>query len=259
MKNQEKLFTRVLDGLFNSPVVTLFQHLSGYTSMADGYELDGIRVVRDGVVTVCIVEIGSGELALVDAGYDRAGTAILRELERRGADSSAVKAILLTHGHIDHIGAVPLFPDAQVMVLTDDVDLTEGRARSRGALSMILPPNQLPIKVSRPLTDGDMFKLGNRTVRVYAIPGHTPGSAAFLIDDILIVGDTAFSAQNGKMVEASCPFTDDVEQSRQSLKRLAARLESEGLPVKAIFFSHAKPLEKGLAPLLEFAEGVEGK
>lgn len=251
---QRGIFQRTLDGLFRSRVVSFFQSRSGYTPMEDGYELDGVRIVRDGVVTLCVVDIGGGSLALVDAGYDRTGAAVLRELGRRGAGVDAVKAVLLTHGHIDHIGAASLFPDAEVMALSEDVDLAEGRARSRGALSGLLPANDTGVKVTRNLSDGESFGLGGRSVRVFAVPGHTPGSAAFLIDDILFLGDSAFSGRDGRIIAASRPFTDDFKQSRRSVGMLAARLEREKLPVKALFFAHSGPDVRGLAPLLEFAE-----
>jgi glyoxylase-like metal-dependent hydrolase (beta-lactamase superfamily II) len=141
MKKASGIIQRTLDGLFNSRVVSFFQSMSGYTPMADGFELDGVRVVKDGVVTLCVVDLGLCGLALVDTGYDRNGVAVLRELRRRGVGVESVKAILLTHGHIDHIGAAGLFPRAEVMALSEDVDLAEGRARSRGALSRLLPPN----------------------------------------------------------------------------------------------------------------------
>ena len=259
MKVGNGIFKSFLDWLFDSPVVTAFQRLSGYAQMVDGYTYDGVRVVRDGVVSLFFIDLGSGDLALVDAGYDTTGKAIKKELDRRGAGLDAVKAILLTHGHIDHIGAVNNFPNAQVMVLGDDVDLAEGRARSRGFLSRLLPPNPTGIKVSRSLKDGAVFPLGNRWVRAYSIPGHTPGSAAFLIDDMLFVGDSAFAAKDGRMVQASWPFTDSIKASRRSVANLARRLECDGVSVKTIFFSHSSPLEKGLAPLLKFAEKNGGK
>ncbi len=46
------------------------------------------------------------EVALIDAGNDVQGKALLAELSRRGLSPDDVKVILLTHGHADHIGGI---------------------------------------------------------------------------------------------------------------------------------------------------------
>src|ERR1700693_2680365 len=73
----------------------------GRQAITDGYEINGIRIVKDGVVSVAVVPIAPGEVALVDAGNDKTGKAILTELARQQLGPDAVKAILITHGHPD--------------------------------------------------------------------------------------------------------------------------------------------------------------
>ena len=81
-------------------------------SITDGFEINGIRIVKDGIVSMAVVPIGTGEVALIDAGNDSSGKAILAELTRRGLGPSAVKGILLTHGHPDHTAGI-LLPSAR--------------------------------------------------------------------------------------------------------------------------------------------------
>src|SRR5678815_2450506 len=97
----------------------------GRKAIVDGQEVNGIRVVADGMTSLAVVPIDSRQVALIDAGNDQTGKAVLAELARRGVGPEAVSTIFLTHGHPDHIGAVRLFPNAQVMALEPEVALVE--------------------------------------------------------------------------------------------------------------------------------------
>src|SRR5262249_5783046 len=64
---------------------------AGGPPIPDGMELPGgARVVKDGYVSVFVLPAGPGAVALIDAGNDRQGGAILRELSRRGLGPEAV-------------------------------------------------------------------------------------------------------------------------------------------------------------------------
>jgi len=234
-------------------VVALFAvTFMGRKKITDGLEINGVHVVRDSIVTACVIPIGPGRVALIDTGNDKSGKAILTELKREGLGPEAVKAILLTHGHRDHIGAVPLFRKAEVMILTADIELAEGRAGSRGPVQQLFPPHPTGVRVNRPLRDGDIVKLGRVTVRVYSISGHTEGSAAFLVNGVLIMGDSADATRAGKLTGAPWLFSDNQSQNRESLVRLGQRLVKEKAVVKALVFSHSGALIEGLTPLTAF-------
>jgi glyoxylase-like metal-dependent hydrolase (beta-lactamase superfamily II) len=224
----------------------------GRKKIADGLEINGIRIVRDSIVTICVIPIGPGQVALIDAGNDKSGKAIMAELKRRDLGPEAVRAILLTHGHGDHIGAVPLFRKAEVMILTADIELAEGRAGSRGPMQQFFPPRLTGVRVNRPLRDGDILKLGRFTVQVYSIPGHTEGSAAFLVNGVLVMGDSADASSKGRLNGAPWLFSDDQSRNRESLVRLGQTLVREKAQVKALVFSHSGALVSGLGPLTAF-------
>jgi hydroxyacylglutathione hydrolase len=224
----------------------------GRQMLTDGAEFNGIRIVKDGIVGIGVVPVAENQVALIDAGNDPSGKAILAELARRGLGPDAVTAILLTHGHPDHTAAIHLFEKAQVMALEAEVPLVEGNARAGGPFALLTPVKPTGVKVTRRLSDGETVMLGQVAVRVYAVPGHTQGSAAYLVNGVLFLGDAADMHTDGEMEISAWIFTDDQAQDRVSLLRLDRRLAEEGTDVKAIDFAHEGLVAKGLAPLDDF-------
>lgn len=225
----------------------------GRRPVTDGQVFDGVRLVADGFSNIGVITIDSRQVALVDAGNDTTGAAILAELSRRQLGPEAVSAIFVTHGHQDHIGAVPLFPKAQVMALDAEAALVEGRAGSRGPLTRLFPVRPTGITVTRRLNDGDVVTIGDVAVRVYAVPGHTAGSAAYVADGVLFLGDSADVASDGTLTGAPWIFSDSQPENRASLVRLEQRLMSDGLKVMATVPAHSGAAD-GLAPLTAFAQ-----
>jgi glyoxylase-like metal-dependent hydrolase (beta-lactamase superfamily II) len=228
----------------------------GRSQIVEGFESGPVRVVKDGMVSVAFLDTGDGNLALVDAGNDSSGKAILAELARRGMQPAAVKTILLTHGHPDHIAAIPLFPNAEVIALADEVAVAEGRSAGKGPLHWLMPTSPTGVKVRRTLGDGDTLQLGNLAVRVFAVPGHTAGSAVYLTDGVLIMGDSADMSSDGKLTGSPWLFSDDQAVDGASLGKLERRLTDEKTEVKALVFSHSRAVSQGLAPLTAFANGL---
>lgn len=224
----------------------------GRRAVVDGQEVNGIRVVADGFTSFSVVPIDSRQVVLIDAGGDKAGTAVLGELTRRGIGPEAVSTIFLTHGHPDHTGAVHLFPNAQVMALEPDVALVEGRAGSNGPVTRLFPVSPTGITVSRVLDDGDVVTVGSTPIRVYAVPGHTAGSAAYLVNGVLLIGDSGDVTSDGSLQGAPWIFTDNQPENRASLVRLEQRLVADGADVKAIVPAHSGAVD-GVAALTVFA------
>jgi glyoxylase-like metal-dependent hydrolase (beta-lactamase superfamily II) len=105
------------------------------------------------------------------------------------------------------------------------------------------------------LHDAEVVQLGSYQVRVFAVPGHTPGSAAYAIGENLFLGDSANQDKQGRLKAAPWMFSDSAAQNWKSLIELARRLASDS-SIKTLVFSHSAPLEGGTAPLVEFAARI---
>lgn len=235
-------------------LVLLVLTFTGRSAIPDLLTVNGISVIKDGFVTVGVIPVGDGEVALIDAGNDKSGKVIIDELTRKKLGIDSVKAIFLTHGHHDHTAAAGLFPKAEILALEADVGLAEGRAGSHGPLTRMMPVRPTGIKVTAALKDGDTVTAGNTQVHVYALPGHTAGSAAYLVNGVLFIGDSADAGKDGKIAGSPWLFSDNTALNRDSLKALYRVLVQENARVDAIVFSHSGALVDGIAPLAEYSK-----
>jgi hydroxyacylglutathione hydrolase len=224
----------------------------GMMPIEDGKRLDGVEVVKDGFVACYLVDLADGEVALIDACNDPQAKAVLLALSRRGRTAAAVKAVFLTHGDRDHTAGVLAFPQASVLALEPDVALAEGREVRM--FKWLRSPKDTGVRVTRALADGEVVELSQVPVRVYAVPGHTRGSAAFLARGVLFMGDSAEATSEGALAPAKRLTSDDPALNEASLKKLAQTLAPVAAEVKAIAPAHSGVLGGGLAPLVQLAD-----
>ena len=249
MKRSLKIVAVVLLVLVGCLAAVFGAAVAGKAPIVAGQRAEGVEVVKDGYVGACIVDVGEGQVALVDAGDSEDAGPLLAALQKRGLGPEAVQAILLTHGDFDHTRGARHFPKATVMALEPDVALAEGRV-SRTPMTA---PKPMGFKVGRVLRDGEAVEVGEVRFEVFAVPGHTPGSAAYLARGVLFLGDSADVSSAGTLEPGSWLFSQDTKLNRKALRELAARLEKRASEVKVLLPSHSGALEKGLAPLAELA------
>lgn len=109
------------------------------------------------------------------------------------------KAILLTHGHFDHIGAVNQLKERYNIPVIVGAKEEKVLTDSRMNLSSMFGE---PVKVNgdKFLEDGEDFQVAGFDIQYILTPGHTPGSGCFYIEEeqVLFSGDTLFQASRGR-------------------------------------------------------------
>ncbi len=222
---------------------TAWVFVSGNKPMIDGEKLaDGrVTLIVDGFTAAYMVEVAGGVL-LVDSGADPEATAIRNSLTRMGRKPEDVRAILLTHGHEDHIAGAAAFSNASVYALDAEVDLIEGKRVPDNLIGRFSSPSPTGIEVDAELSDNEVFEIGGARIEVFALPGHTRGSAAYLIDRVLFMGDSAGAGDDDTLHAAPPIFSRDRAENRRSLHSLADRIVNRGSEIDAMVFGHQGPL-----------------
>ncbi len=205
----------------------------------------GVHRVEDSRVNWYLVE-GDEGLTVVDAGIPASWHSLYGALDAIGRTTADIRAVVLTHGHFDHVGFAERAREelrVPVWAPEGDVPLTQHPLRypcERLPLLYVRRPSFLRnfggfiaggalgtprVREVRPYRDGDELPVPGRP-RAVATPGHTPGHMALhLADrDVLLAGDAVvmldpYTGWAGPRL-VSKAATADTAQARASLDRL---------------------------------------
>lgn len=146
--------------------------------------------------------------AVIDPGYEAAR--ILAKLREEGL---TLRAVLLTHGHFDHVGAVKALAEKTgASVWLNEKELNLPPFLTAGSLYY-----------TDGYAEGDLVAVGALNFSVLETPGHTKGSVCLRCGDALFTGDTLFAG--------SCGRTDlggswqEMEQSLRRLRQISENLQ----------------------------------
>ena len=127
---------------------------------------DNLYYVGPGFVSVWLIPTTDG-LILVDTAQEPYVDLVIDNIRKAGFDPKDIKYILVTHGHLDHFGGagkIQAVSGARVALLEEDWKMIE---EGKG------------VKRDMVIKEGDTVTLGKTSLKVYKLPGHTPGSASF--------------------------------------------------------------------------------
>lgn len=190
------------------------------------------RHLPGGIESVCsrgsltwIVPVGgagSNDVVLIDTGFDDQARAIKYQVGDRN-----IKAILLTHAHLDHAAGTAAL-DVPVYVGRADVPALEGKNNFHalwpflGEAAAGVPHARGPI---RAVDDGDVYAFDGDVFTAIATPGHTAGSTSWLYQTpggavVLFGGDAVQTPEEGEVHPAPWGFTADLDDAYDSIRRL---------------------------------------
>ena len=141
-----------------------------------------------------LVDETAKRAVFIDPGDE--ASRLLAALEDSGA---ALQAIWVTHGHVDHVGAIAAIKRKHpaVPVLLDPADLPLYRAAAQHGLLLGATIEQPP-DPDAALADGQALNVGALTFTVMAAPGHAPGHVVIHGHGIAFVGDCLFAGTVGR-------------------------------------------------------------
>jgi hydroxyacylglutathione hydrolase len=247
---------RAIKGLFILAIIVAM--LAGVATIALRVargKPSGVEEIKPGIVAVSSVSsyvyaarVGN-KVILFDAGADPEGHTIDAVLAWLHAGRGDITDLFASHGHGDHTAGAASLRGVRVRVGAGDLALAEKRVPPEAfagrmfTLAMSFPA----VTPTDPLTGATTIDVGEgkdaKKVKAFPIPGHTPGSYAFLYDGVLFVGD-AMVFKQGRLDPALKLFDAHPDQNKAAIRQLQKQTENEEIDI--VCTGHGGCTPKGL-------------
>lgn len=169
--------------------------------------------------TNCYVVSNGDRAFVIDPGLG-AHEAVSQLAQEQGL---TVEAVVLTHGHIDHIRDAAAFGVETFIHPADAFMLLRGEGVSEQARQLYDASAMPPIDNPTPLEDGQTLTVAGVDLRIVHAPGHSPGCVMLVADEVVFSGDVLFRGSIGR---TDLPDSDP-EQMRESLRGPVWELDDE--------------------------------
>lgn len=237
---------------------------------------EGVHRFADGIVNWYLIE-EQGELTLVDTGWPRSWPRIEQAISELGYSPANVAAVVLTHGHPDHLGgAERARRECAAPVMAYSAEVGRVRGEAKGSSPFALLPNLIPELrrvasfkfVVEATVQGFMTPNWVEEVESFEAeaeldvpgrlmplrtPGHTEGHVSLLLADrgILIGGDALLTLNPLTREEGPClpppALNTDTSQARESLEVIERSGADTLLP------GHGEPWQSSVAEAVSHA------
>lgn len=160
-----------------------------------------------------ILNLGNQDAVIIDIG--NGAEKVLQALEVYHLN---LKAILLTHGHYDHVAGVEQVRQATgAEVYIHEMDAHMLKSEKDNLAWQLTTEEYLPVEKYHTLKDSDILEISGHKIEVMYTPGHTSGGVCYLIEDMMFSGDTLFKGSVGRTDLGGNP-----NELMHSLKKIAA-------------------------------------
>ncbi|MCL1905547.1 MAG: MBL fold metallo-hydrolase [Clostridiales bacterium] len=188
--------------------------------------IPGVFAVKNSYVNLYLLK-NDGEYIAFDAGSNiKATRAALSGL---GITESDITAVFLTHTDYDHVASLPCFSSAEIYMAQSNKEFLENSpGRSKAFIDMEKPYNTL--------ADGGSVTVANTQMQCVFTPGHTDGSACYIVNGKYLFSGDNLSLKDGRAGLFNAVFNISGEEQTQSIFKLA---KTEGMEdMEALFTMH---------------------
>lgn len=167
------------------------------------------------VNTYLVIDENTKKGFIVDpGGFDKKLCSVVEQ------SGISLEYIILTHGHVDHIGGVEdyrkKFPQIKVIAAKAELEMLKNPDFNMSNVMGISPVSLVP---DITVVEGDCISVGDIDIRFVMTPGHSPGGMCIIIDKEKVVfsGDTLFAQSIGRTDFPGCSFEKLINSIKEKL------------------------------------------